>query len=465
MTTSAVSLPSPTGRAAAIQRAGTELLSTTPGRLKAAGGAISLLALLLWSLAHSAIGIAYTGVQTIGKDSVPSIVAAQQLEASLADMDANADNGFFSRGTKAALAAYETDRQKACSMLVSAAKNITYGDEEQAPILAIQDSLQVYIGLVERSRTLGYPKGLDTLRQASDLMHSKLIPAAEALDAANFKHLNIAYENAQSGLPAARGLLLAGGFLTLLVLLATQAYLLARMKRIINPGLASATVVLLIWLMATFNTTTAIQHALKVAKKDAFDSIDAMMRARSVAYDANGDESLYLLEHGSRSSPDVVQKLEASFRQKSAMIADTQFTPEVISQAQEGNVKFKGYLGDELANITFDGEKQAAINAVTTFAAYMQMDAHLRELENSDKHQEAVEFCTGTQEGQSNWGFAQFDAAIGKVIEINQAAFDNQIARGFRALSWLPAGATIAALLIALLSWVGLTPRIREYAG
>jgi len=439
-------------------------LSTTPGQLKLAGVLVSFLALLLWFTAHSGIATARTAVQTIGKDTVPSIIAAQKIRADLADMDANANNGFFSRGTKAARQAYETDRHNAADMLVKAAQNITYGDEERAPILTITEGLEVYTGQIESARTLGFPKGLDTLRAASALMHTILLPASEALDTANFNHLNKDYEESKSSIPGSLTRILMLGAVTLLGLVGIQLFLFLRMKRIFNIPLAAATFILLIWLMATSNTIASIQHDLKVAKVDAFDSIDALMKARAVAYDANGDESLYLLEHGSNSPAEVVQQSERSFQQKVALIADSPLTPEVVAAAGNGAPTFKGYLGDELRNITFDGEKAAAIAALTTYAQYVEMDKHLRELETSGKHQEAVEFCTGTNEGQSNWGFSQFDDALGKVIDINQKAFDGRIEHGFRGLNWLPAGAVIAPLLVALLALLGLFPRIREYS-
>jgi hypothetical protein len=204
-----------------------------------------------------------------------------------------------------------------------------------------------------------------------------------------------------------------------------------------------------------------------VAKEDSFDSLDALWKARSVAYDANGDESLYLLESGSRGSAeaDAVRQSEASFRAKAAMIADSPLTPDILAQVERGEKPtLKGYLGDELRNITFPGEQEAAVDALRKYAAYLAMDAHIRELETGGRHQDAVDFCTGAQEGQSNWGFAQFDKALGNVIDINQTAFDSAVGHGFRGLSWLPYGAVIAPILILALTWLGLLPRLREYA-
>lgn len=456
----------PTAPAASLALRARANLATTPGIMQVSIALITILTLGLWLVAHHSIVVARDAVQTIGKDSVPSIIAAQQVRSNLADMDANAANGFFSRGTKEAKATYEIDRQAASDRLVTAAQNITYGAEERVPILALVSGLETYVGSVESCRTLGYPKGLDTLRSASAEMHSQLLPASDALDTANFNHLNSIYAESKISIPGSVTLLLIAGLLTAAALLAIQAFLFTRMKRVFNIPLAAATGLMLIWLMATSNTIRSVQHDLKVAKEDSFDSLDALWKARSVAYDANGDESLYLLESGSRGSAeaDAVKDSEASFRKKSALIADSPLTPDVLAQAKTDKPTFKGYLGDELRNITFAGEQEAAIDALNKYAAYMAMDAHIRELETSGRHQEAVDFCTGTQEGQSNWGFAEFDKALQNVIDINQKAFDDSVAHGFRGLNWLPYGAVIVPLLVLGLAWLGLLPRLREYA-
>ena len=331
--------------------------------------------------------------------------------------------------------------------------------------MALVDGVQVYVGMIDTARSLGYPKGLDTLRSASALMHERLLPASDALDNANFNPLNKEYEASKSAIPGSVVLVWAVGIVMLVILIAVQAFLALRMKRMLNIPMAAATVILILWLMATSNTIRSISHDLKVAKEDSFDSLDVLWKARSVAYDANGDESLYLLESGSRGSSeaDAVRDSEASFRKKSAMIADSPLTPDVLAQAAASAPTFKGYLGDELRNITFPGEKEAALEALKTYAAYMAMDAHIRELETSGRHQEAVDFCTGTQEGQSNWGFAQFDKALQSVIDINQKAFEDAVAHASRGLNWLPYGAVIVPILMLTLAWLGLIPRLREY--
>jgi hypothetical protein len=435
---------------------------TTPGRLRLAFGAIIVATVLLWLAAGAGIEQTRRAIQTVGRDAVPSIVAAQRIRADLADMDANTANVFISNGAavQTVKEQYEKDRRDADDRLITAAQNITYGDEERVPIVAITDNLETYTGLVKAARTKGWPYGIKDLRAASQLMHAELIPDTDRLDQVNFNHLNAAYDGARAAASRVQAGLLLSGLVALAVLAATQVYLTRRTRRVFNLPLLLATGTLLAFVIGMSARLDAENELLRVAKKDCFDSIHALWKARSVSYDANGDESLYLL------GPATAAQYEQSFREKSALLVDGDVTDAVVSDAAAGKVPtFKGYLGDELRNITFPGEHAAAVEMLRCYGRYMAMDGQIRSLERAGRHREAVDFCIGTQPGQSNWGFAQFDDALGKVLDINQKVFDSTVVKSFAALRTLPAVAAVAVLLIVVLTWLGLAPRLHEYRG
>ena len=79
----------------------------------------------------------------------------------------------------------------------------------------------------------------------------------------------------------------------------------------------------------------------------------------------------------------------------------------------------KGYLADELNNITFAGELAAAEETLLKFLDYLKIDQQIRDLKDE---RQAVDLCLGTQPGQSDWAFDQFDQALGKTIKINRDA-------------------------------------------
>ena len=430
---------------------------TTPGRMQCAVFAIALGSLLLWFTVRGSLGASRAAIQVIGRDAVPSIVAAEKIRAYLADMDANAANGFFSQQTSMANTQYEADRQQVTDALIAATQNITFGEEERVPIRAITAALQQYVGLVEVARSKGYPAGLPFLFQASDLMHRTLLPAAVALDTANFQHLNAAYATARQNEGGQRLRVLAMGLLLLAVLALTQVFLFQRTHRLLNLPLVLATLLLFALLAQTLSTLGQEAILLKQTKQDCFDSIHALWMARAVAFDANGDESLYLLWHDER------DRYTRQFRDKAALLADTPVTEEVIAAAQKQPPQFKGYIGDELRNITFAGEQDAAIEMLRAFGVYLQVDARIRAEEESGQHQSAVVLCTGTQPGQSNWAFDRFNNALGVVLDINQKEFDKDVEAAFGLLRWPPISGILLSLLIPFAAWYGLHPRIREY--
>jgi hypothetical protein len=177
---------------------------------------------------------------------------------------------------------------------------------------------------------------------------------------------------------------------------------------------------------------------LKIAKQDAFDSIDALWRARAVAYETNADESRYLLD------------VERSAQHETAFAEKT----------KEITLK---YLAAELNNITFPGEREAANETTRFFDDYLVVDKEVRRLKTSGKRDAAIALCLGSEPNQAKWAFRRFDEALGRTLEINQKNFDAAVLHGEQTLEYFQAKAVTACLAIAMLSLVGLLRRIQEY--
>jgi hypothetical protein len=120
-------------------------------------------------------------------------------------------------------------------------------------------------------------------------------------------------------------------------------------------------------------------------------------------------------------------------------------------------------MADELNNITFEGEGEAARETLIRFGRYVAIDSRIRDLEAHGSHRDAIELCTGTAVGQSDWAFNQFDDELGRTLKINQDAFDESVTAGFAALRNFDLKASIFAAILALLCLGGLLQRIREY--
>lgn len=444
---------------------------STPRRLFWHQAIILALAGLLLLVGELTLGRARAAMSTIARDSAPSIVAAQDIRFALADLDANAANYLIgtAQHRAAAVNAIEQRRVHVADALVRAAENITYGDDERVPIKAMSLQFGLYLERVAEARLLhdrGEEAGArDAYQAATRLMHDDLFKQADALDAVNKAHLDGAYASqavANEGAEVLAGMV---GVALTAVLLWTQLFLARRMHRAVNPLLLTATILTIaftVYLVGRFNEA---REDLRVATKDAFDSIYALSHARAIAYDINGDESRYLLD----SSPG--RGFEKDFDRNVALLttrpdaAKSELSAEAKRLVKHGqkSSSYAGYFWDELANITFAGEADAATSTVVAFREYYRIDRRMRSLERSGKHDDAVELCIGTRTDESNAAFDAFDHALVATTKINQEAFDARVTQGDlglkRASMWDPGLAGV----IALLGWVGLRARRREY--
>src|SRR5262249_8119446 len=243
---------------------------------------------------------------------------------------------------------------------------------------------------------------------------------------------------------------------------AVQVFLTRRMHRVLNPLLLVATVITGLFWLYTMQAILSGRHQLKVATEDAFTSIHALWQARAVAYSMNADESRYLLDSAQ------AQRHESAFFTKAAKLAQVPAGQsfETLTVAGPGKFPagFTGYLADELNNITFVGEREAAVATVRAFGTYLAIDKDIRRLEQHGQHQAAIRLCLSRNPGESNWAFDRFDEALGKTLEINQQAFDTAVARGFRAVAGFSVIAPVGVIGIALSALFGLLPRLREYS-
>lgn len=436
----------------------------TPLRLRRQLWAVWGLSALLFFVGEGALDGARIAMKTVGKDTAPSILAAQEIASSLADLDANAGNyllGHEKRHQAAAMETFEKQRKEVTVHLVDAARNITYGDAEKVPITQMLEGLGRYLEWIGESRyrkDTGDDAGaVRAYAAASDMMHQQMLEAAGKLDQANRAHLDHEYKEHQgiAGI-AAVGAAAVGGLLAV-ALLAAQAFLAKRTRRRLNASLLGATLVAVVYTVYLVTRIAAAREDLKVATEDAFESIHLLWQARSIAYDANGDETRFLL--GDRAAA-----YERDYREKIARLT-TMPHVDAAALGQRGlPAGFSGLFAKELGNITFKGEREAAVAMVVAFGKYETIDEQIRSLERAGKHDKAVDLCIGIGSDQSNATFERFDHALHAVVDVNRKEFDATIERGTAELTVATVLGPLASLAIALLALLGFRPRLREYA-
>jgi len=476
--------PAPRRRAPVLARL--LRMRATPDRVRMLAALAVTMSLALSAVTAVVFADVASGLQVIGQQAAPEVTATTNLYFHLGDMDAQVANVLLVGSQQhlgidrqQALAIYEQDRTQADRALEQAAAAAGSAPSAQRTLRTVLDGLGRYEALAAQAV---YIDGLGTsppgrppaaalalYRQATDLMAATILPAARDLTSAYAAALDRTYQARRS---AARGgalWLALLGLVLLASLAATQSFLALRHRRLLNPALALASVIAVIFTVTGAAGLSAQARHLQVAKQEAFDSVLALSQARAVSYDANADESRYLVD------PARAARYQQAFRTDSQRLAglgqvgifqyDAALARDVDAyRGNHADVRFGGYLGAEFRNITFAGERPAAERALAAYQVYERDDRHIRALNARGDLRAAIAFDTSYAPGNSNWAFERYDQALVSVIAINQRAFNAAIQAGQQGVrGWtglIPAG---AAVLLTVAVLAGVRPRLAEY--
>ncbi|MCW2915025.1 MAG: hypothetical protein JWN52_3093 [Actinomycetia bacterium] len=459
--------------------------STTPARLRAFATGAIVLAVVVGIVIAIAVSVLRGGLRQIGHRAAPQVVATQDLYFAVSDMDAQlanvllvGDEQGLGIGHTQALDLYENRRTQADQDLQQAAAAAGGDAGAQRALKSVLDAFGRYEGLAAQTVLLDerahHPAGrppaevVVLYRQATDQLRYQVFPSVSRLTDANSATLGRSYEMQHSGLDIARWGLVAAGLSLLGTLIGMQVFLIRRFRRRSSPALALAMAGTAALLIASVGTLTAESGHLKVAKKDAFDSILALAQARAISYDANADESRFLVD------PERRAQYERSFLAKSQQLAnlpgvslgtyDGDLAAAIIAVRVDGHdVRFSGFLGREFRNITLPGERAAAEQTLSRYRTYQLDDRRLRTLAKGQNLRATVAFNTGLTPGDSNGDFSRYDASLQLLITINQGAFDSAIHDGEQALTGWTLLPPLSVILIAGLVLAGIRPRLAEY--
>jgi len=426
-----------------------------------------------------------TGLELIGQKTAPVVVASSDLYFEFNDMDAQLANVLlvgnetdlgFTRAE--ALKIYAQRRQQVSKSLQQAASTAAADPGAARAVRAILDALGRYETLGAQMILLdeqdSHPAGkpspatLAKYRQATDLLSTVVLPAAQGLIDRNSQILESTYETQRARTLTVRTWVIIIGIVLLAALIVLQGYTLRRFHRLLNPFLALAT---LIAVGLSISGATLISHEaeyLRVAKKDSFDSVLALNKARAVSYDANADESRYLVDQKRAS------RYEKSFFAKTQQLVDMNgatlhtFDPRLADalnryRKNNDNLAWTGFYGTAFRNITFVGERARAEHTITTYQTYQVDDRRIRQLATSGHLRAAIAFCTSYDPGNSNYHFGLYDTALSSWIDINQGWFDRSIRDGEGELAGWTVIPVVTGLAILGLLLLGLRRRVAEY--
>lgn len=461
------------------------LTRSTPATIRIGATAAVALACCLAAVLAAVFGALGGQFESVGGRDAPGANAATGLYFSLNDMDAQVANGLLVGGDSALaatrsqdLAIFDRDRATADQDLQQATVTEAGSASAQRELRSVLDEIGQYESLAaDALLTSQHADGgagrspaasVAYYQRATDLMQTGILPVVGSLISVSASQLNATYQSSRATVRTGVIVVAVAGALLLAVLVALQLYLSARCRRLANPALAAATLLTVVLLTAAAAHLSAEAAHLRVAKQDAFDSVLALTQARAMGYDANADESRYLVD------PGRAPQYQQAFLVKSQQIADVgpvgifgyDAALAADIRAYQGNnsdVRFGGYLGAEFRNITFPGERAAAVRALLAYQVYERDDRVLRALAKNNLAG-AVGFDIGMAPEQSDWAFNRYDAALSSVIAINSDAFATAIGAGQGgAAGWDAAFPSAAAVLLAALVLAGVRPRLAEY--
>ncbi|TDQ05483.1 hypothetical protein [Labedaea rhizosphaerae] len=424
----------------------TESAATSPGRLT-----LIMVGLFLLTVVTSVVGVTtvlsrQNTIDDLINHQEPLSAASQQIYRSLSDADATASSAFLAGGVEPAdlRSRYEADIAQAGAALAKAAGDVGGVEGAAQQVNQLSQALPVYTGLVETARAnnrQGFPTGGAYLREASTLMRSELLPAAQELFRIDIERLNEGEDDA-TAIPW-----FLTGFTALLLaaLIASQIYLTKRTNRLLNVGLLVATIAVgvgVIW--GALAMVVGSAH-ISSANRDGSQQVDVLVQARIVALQCRANETLTLVARGDGPQYETdYQKL----------------IPGLV--AKDGG---PGTLLAKAKDLAADNaQTSSSVNAAIDSASKWH-NAHLeiRKTDDEGDYQAAVKAATGTEPTSAAQLFAKLDSSLDDAIMSGRKAFVERADEAGKTLTGLGPGLAVLGLVALAGVTMGIRRRLQEY--
>jgi hypothetical protein len=437
-------------------------LKPTPARLLA-GMLVTVAASLLWGVSAT-----YTAVNrtSAANDMVatngPLSFYAQRIYQSLSDADAIEAAAFLSVTEPAATRAeFHSDIEQAGTYLRAVtAADPTPGARSSLTTLDTEvPEYTMLIGTAEADSRDGLPVGASYLQEASYLMRSVLLPAADDLYSQENARLASSYAQA-TGFPLIAVIV---AVICAIALVRVQLWLTSRTHRVLNRGLAAASLAAVLslgWLLGSF----LVARSSLITAHDDGAAAQSLVQAEIAVLRAHADESLTLINRRGDDASETDFKL-----------AEKQLGPGTGTLLSTARAAGAGSPGNRWAT--------AAGSAAT---AWYTMHRAVRGLDDGGDYPDAVYLAIGSgpavslaaikqQEtalaqrfgpglpATSAGAFAAVEADLTAGINADHASFTASASRGDDALAGLTAGMVVVSLLMTAGCAWGLTRRIAEY--
>jgi hypothetical protein len=360
----------------------------------------------------------------------------------LSDADATATTIFLSPGKEP-----PELRQRYLDDVAAAGRHLTQVSREfasdsdarrAAGVIAAQ--LPVYTGRIDTARAnirQGFPVGAAYQRAGSNLMRDRIRPAATTIYERAARDLDDTFRSGTSTSEIV--FVVVAGVLVLALLIGVQLFVTRRSHRILNTGLAAATVLVLVMLVWTVVRFTSEQDALVRAQRHGSDQMQVLSSARILALRAQSDDNLALVERGTGDAYNV------DF--------------DTVSKRLGGRDGRGGLLGDATTISHRTGSEDSIAALSRGFATFLQEHQRVRSLDTQGQYDQAVANSIGAEARAAQ----TLDSGLSDEIDRARARLDAAAADGRAGFDPLAIGIPLLIVLAGVLVLIGLQRRIGEY--
>lgn len=365
----------------------------------------------------------------------PLAVAAQTIYRDLSDADVTAAQLFLS-GAQAAPAdqdRYNRDLQQVSASLAEIGADAGSSSGVRSAAGVIDANLPVYTGLVGTAQAdarQDLPVGAAYLREASSLLRHRVLPAAQQALKGETDRLD-ADGSAGSADLAGEGAVL---LVTLAALAVVQGFLVRRTNRLVNPGIAAATVLVLALAGWTLFAAPGERSAVAAAQGHRA-TVNALISTDLAVIRAHGDELLSLAARG-----EDVGGYEQDFGTTGAAVT-RMLAADPAAQVADATAAYRGWLTEHSTLVQLETAPQPDNSANT----------------------QALALVTGAAPGGSGAAFARVDGDLRAAADREQAGYLDEIAASRSDIGALAAGAAVLGALALAAGAFGVNQRLKDY--
>ncbi|MGD1223942.1 hypothetical protein AB9Q10_36590 [Streptomyces krungchingensis] len=276
-------------------------------------------------------------------------------------------------------------------------------------------------------------------------MQHEMLPAAEDLYKRENQRLGSDYADAKPYPWAAIGL----GVLALGGLVWAQRRNYRRTNRVLNQGMVAASAaaaVVLLWLVVGHSVARA---GLDESYDHGVRSLNVLHDARIASLKARGNENLTLVSRGAETKT----------------LADGKTTVDLYDYDFQQDMKTLTKGLAKAAELSDDAAGETPVKAATAnMKVWKSRHADAREADNGGDYQGALDLVIGSDKVKPTGEcFDGVDKNLEKALDHEQTEFKQAAGDGLDAMTGLPVGAAVLAVLAAAGAVLGIGRRLSEY--